>query len=257
MKQISARVISVSLVMPGVCLMWLEAPEIASAARPGQFVMAKCGRENLLRRPFSIHRVNEDRTELALLFAKIGNGTIWLSEQEKDSLIDMLGPLGNGFTINPNSHNLLLIAGGLGIAPLNFLAIEAQKEGYDITLRQGAKTKFHVIKDEYKPARVTSITITEDGSCGEKGLVIDGLSECLEQTDQIFACGPALMYRTMADMPQLKGKPVQVSLEVRMGCGFGVCYGCTIKTKHGLKQVCRDGPVFDLDDILWDEFVDI
>jgi len=140
----------------------------------------------------------------------------------------------------------------MGIAPLNFLAIEAQKKGCSVTLREGGKTRFHVRKDEDKPAKVTSITVTEDGSVGEKGLVIDGLSELLSQADQIFACGPVGMYQAMAKMPELRNKPVQVSLEVRMGCGRGVCYGCTVKTKNGLKQVCTDGPVFNLEDILWD-----
>ncbi len=83
------------------------------------------------------------------------------------------------------------------------------------------------------------------------------MPEHLEKADQTFACGPLPMYRTMVKMPQLKGKPVQVSLEIRMGCGFGACYGCSIKTKQGLKQICQDGPVFNLEDVLWDEFVDI
>ena len=83
------------------------------------------------------------------------------------------------------------------------------------------------------------------------------MPEQLENSDQIFACGPTTMYRTMAKMPQLEGKPMQLSMEMRMGCGFGACYSCTIKTKQSLKQVCQDGPVFNLDDILWDELVDI
>jgi len=239
--------------MPGVCLAWFEAPEIAQIARPGQFVMVKCSGDALLRRPLSIYEAGENKKRFALLYAKVGNGTIWLSEQQENSYIDILGPLGNGFTIQPESRNLLLLAGGMGIAPLNFLAIEAQKKGCSVTLRQGVKTIFHVVKDEYEPAKVTSITITEDGSSGERGLVIDGLSKYLSQADQIFACGPLPMYKTMAQMPELKDKPVQVSLEVVMGCGVGVCYGCTVKTRQGLKQVCRDGPVFNLDDILWDE----
>ena len=254
-KQVLCRVVSQASVMPGVCLVWFEAPEIAQTARPGQFVMVKCGGDTLLRRPLSIYKTDENKKMFALLYAKVGNGTIWLSEQQENSYIDILGPLGNGFTIQPESRNLLLLAGGMGIVPLNFLAMEAQKKGCAVTLRQGAKTRFQVCKDEYKPAKVTSITITEDGSIGEKGLVIDGLSKYLSHADQIFACGPMPMYRKMIKKYAhlLSDKPAQVSLEMRMGCGLGVCYGCTVKTKNGLKQVCKDGPVFDLEDICWDE----
>ena len=256
MKQVTAPVISNSGVMPGICLAWFEAPEIARLAKPGQFVMVKCGEENLLRRPFSIYKTDDNKEMFAILYAKVGKGTIWLSEQQANSHFDIFGPLGNGFVIGPAAKNLLLLAGGMGIAPLNFLAIEAQKKGYSVTLREGVKTRLHVRKDEDKPAKVTSITVTEDGSMGDKGLVIDGLSELLSQADQIFACGPVGMYQAMAKMPELRNRPVQISLEVRMGCGQGVCYGCTVKTKSGLKQVCTDGPVFNLDDILWDELAD-
>ena len=254
-KQVLCRVISQASVMPGIYLAWFEAPEIAQAASPGQFVMVKCDGDTLLRRPLSIYTTDENKEMFALLYAKVGNGTIWLSEQQENSYIDILGPLGNGFTIQPESRNLLLLAGGMGIVPLNFLAMEAQKKGCAVTLRQGAKTRFQVCKDEYKPAKVTSITITEDGSIGEKGLVIDGLSKYLSHADQIFACGPMPMYKAMMELPALKDKPVQVSLEMRMACGLGVCYGCTVKTKSGLKQVCKDGPVFELSDVIWDGLV--
>ena len=255
MKQSLAPVVSHTEVMPGVYLLWLESPEIASVAKPGQFVMVRCGKGDdlLLRRPLSIYKTDKNKKMFALLYAKVGNGTMWLSSQQKDSYIDILGPLGNGFNIHPKSHNLLLIAGGMGIAPLNFLAIEAQKKGCSVTLKQGVKTIAHVCKDEYKPAKVTFITVTEDGSFGEKGLAVDGLSKLLNQTDQVFACGPAAMYQAMAQMPELKNKLVQISLEIMMGCGLGVCYGCTVKTRSRLRQVCKDGPVFDLGDILWDE----
>ena len=103
------------------------------------------------------------------------------------------------------------------------------------------------------PSLLNIVNVTEDGSSGYKGVVTSFVEFYSNLADQIFACGPLPMYKTMARMPELKNKPVQVSLEARMGCGLGICYGCTIKTTTGLKQVCRDGPVFDLDDIVWDE----
>ena len=254
MKQVLCQVVSNESVMHGVRLAWFESPDIAHSAKPGQFVMVKCGEDNFLRRPFSIYQTDDNKGIFAVLYATVGKGTIWLSEQRVDSIVDILGPLGNGFTIYPKSHNLLLIAGGIGLAPLNFLAIEARNKGCSVTIRQGAKSIAHVFKDEYKPAMVNFTTVTEDGSNGEKGLAIDNISELINQTDRIYACGPLEMYRTMAQMPELKNKPVQLSLEIMMGCGMGVCYGCTIKTKQGLKQVCKDGPVFDMGDVVWEEF---
>jgi len=257
LNQVLARIVSNTPVMPGACLMWLEAPEIASVVQPGQFVMAKCGGDNLLRRPFSIHQVNNGKTSLALLFSVVGKGTQGLSEQKEGSLIDLLGPLGNGFSINSTSRNLLLIAGGIGIAPLCFPAQVTLDQGYSITLLLGAATRAQLFPNHLIPSSVKCITATEDGSTGKRGMITDLIPEYINWADQVFACGPGPMYRTMAKMPELRDKPVQISLEVRMGCGFGVCYGCTVKTKAGFKQVCKDGPIFSLDDILWDEFVDI
>ena len=167
--------------------------------------------------------------------------------------MELFGPLGNGFSIHPTSNNLLLVAGGNGIAPLCFLAQEALAQKYSVTLLYGtADSKRLSTSPQIKLA-----SATEDGTVGYRGKVTDLIPEYIDWADQVFACGPSPMYRTMTKMPELKDKPVQISLEVRMGCGFGVCYSCTVKTKAGLNQVCHDGPIFDLDDILWDEFVDI
>jgi dihydroorotate dehydrogenase electron transfer subunit len=234
--------------MPQVYLMWLESPLIASQAQPGQFVMVKCGEDTLLRRPFSIHRIDGKR--LALLFNVVGNGTHWLSQCQPGDSLDLLGPLGNGFSLHPDSKNILLLAGGIGIAPLVFLAQKASKAGCSITLLLGAQTKSQLYPQNLLPPKVKLITATEDGTGGKKGMVTDLLPDFISQSDQVFACGPPSMYQTMARMPELRKKPVQISLEVRMGCGLGVCYGCTVKTRSGLKQVCKDGPIFELSDVL-------
>jgi dihydroorotate dehydrogenase electron transfer subunit len=264
--------------------MWIEAPAIAVAAQPGQFITVRCG-DFTLRRPLSIHRssplTGEDsgEGEIALLFKIAGKGTLWLSQRQKGERLDILGPLGNGFTIEPKSKHLLLVAGGIGIAPLVFLMRHASSQ-HQITLIHGATTAAQLYpfssaskkrsKLPYLPNRVQLIPVTEDGSMGQKGMATDILPDFLDWADQVYACGPVDMYKTMAlplNPSPLKGegkgegekrnnpklKKCQVCLEVRMGCGFGACYGCTIKTKKGLKQVCRDGPVFELDDILWQE----
>ena len=253
MKQELAFIISNDEVMPGVYLTWLESPLIASEAQPGQFVMVYCGKECLLRRPLSIHQL-ADGTKLAFLFAVVGKGTQWLAQCQAGDNIDILGPLGNGYAINPQSRNLLLLAGGMGIAPLCFLAQQALNQGRSVRLLLGASTATQLYPSKLLPAKTEVVTATEDGTGGRKGVIIDLLPDFAGWADQIFACGPMPMYRAISVQNQpLKAKSFQVSLEVRMGCGRGVCYGCTVKTKNGLKQVCKDGPVFELDDILWEE----
>ncbi len=256
----SAPVISNTEVMPGTRLLWLEASGVAPSASPGQFLMVYCGRDTLLRRPLSVHRVDGDR--LALLFTVVGKGTRWLSQRKAGDAVDIFGPLGSGFTINPDSKNLLLVAGGIGIAPLRFLADVALKEGKKVTLIAGARSAASLLpvsppqaffNEGGLPSNIHVVNATDDGSEGFKGLATDLIPAYADGADQLFACGPAPMYRTMAQMPELKGKPVQISLEIMMGCGMGVCYGCTIKTGSGLKQVCKDGPVFSLEDIVWEE----
>ncbi len=262
MKQLKAAIISAQEVTHDARLLWLEAPEIARAARPGQFVMVRCGGDTFLPRPFSVHRTDGER--LALLFSVVGGGTGWLAARKKGEALDVFGPLGNGFTIAPDAKNLLLVAGGIGLAPLVFLADTAAASGQKVTLISGARdadcllpvaSPQRLYDSGTLPASLHCLTATEDGSEGFKGLATQLIPAYLDGIDQVFACGPVAMYRTMAQMPELKNKSVQVSLEIVMGCGTGVCYGCTIKTKNGPKQVCKDGPVFELGELAgldWD-----
>lgn len=281
MKQILAAVNSNTELMPGVNIMWIEAPDIAVAAQPGQFITVRC--EWLtLRRPFSIHQVaiasEANQSQVALLFNIVGRGTLWLSQLRRGDRIDILGPLGKGFNIDREGTNLLLVAGGIGIAPIVFLAQNASAQ-HSVTLIHGANTAARLCQPQSLPEPVRFVPVTEDGSMGQKGMITDVLPHFLDWADQIFACGPVDMYRAMADQivtqsPSLpvipreqngqttrartesandKLKKCQVSLEVRMGCGIGACYACTVKTKKGPKQVCRDGPIFELDDIIWRE----
>jgi dihydroorotate dehydrogenase electron transfer subunit len=252
--------------------MWIKTPYIACSVLPGQFITVRCG-DFTLRRPFSIHQVSS--REIALLFKVAGKGTLWLSQRQTGDRIDILGPLGRGFSIEPGARNLLLVAGGIGIAPLVSLMQYASSQ-HQMTLIHGASTAAQLHpsampkidpssvgkkRSKLSPLRngVQFIPVTEDGSIGKKGMATDILPDFLDWADQVYACGPVDMYKTMAEMSwrakqsNLKLRKCQVSLELRMGCGFGACYGCTINTKKGLKQVCRDGPVFELDDIIWQE----
>jgi dihydroorotate dehydrogenase electron transfer subunit len=169
----------------------------------------------------------------------------------------LLGALGKGYSIYPDVKNLLLVAGGIGIAPLVFMANEAISKGKRVTLLMGASTAGQLYPSKLLPAGVRLLTATEDGSAGEKGVITDLLPDFSGEADQLFACGPLAVYKTMARMPELKDKPVQISLEVRMGCGLGICYGCTVKTRNGPRQVCKDGPIFNLEEVVWEELADI
>lgn len=265
MIQVLATVISNEKVVPGMerlgartvlsrRLMWLRCLEIAREAKPGQFVMVRCGEGCILPRPFSIHQVKGNNIALFFAVWEDGKGTGWLSQRQKGDTIELLGPLGNGFAIYPTTGNLLLVAGGVGIAPLYFLAQEALRRGCSVTLLYGTGTERRY-PENLLPAGIKVVAATEDGAVGRKGRVTDLLADFIDQADQVFACGPMAMYHDMALKRQelkLKGKPVQVSLEVRMGCGRGICYGCTLKTDDGLKLVCQHGPVFDLNSIIWD-----
>jgi dihydroorotate dehydrogenase electron transfer subunit len=256
MEQLAAPILSAIEVIKDVFFFRLRAPEIGAAAKPGQFVMVRCGKETILPRPLSIHSVADG--EIALLFQVVGQGTAWLSLKKKGDTLDIFGPLGNGYTVSPDSQNVLLVAGGMGLAPLRFLAEATAAQGKKVIIIMGARTRDALLplnppqrlfNDGMSPASIQCLTATEDGSEGFKGLATQLIPHYLNNINQVFACGPAPMYRTMARMPELQNLPVQLSLEIMMGCGAGVCYGCTIKTKSGLQQVCKDGPVFDLAEV--------
>jgi len=287
-KQVLCSITSNVEVRPGIHLMWLEAPIMACSAKPGQFVTVRCG-DFTLRRPLSIHCVGS--SQIALLFRVAGRGTLWLSQRRPGERLDVLGPLGNGFDIPPAERGqpkrLLLVAGGMGIAPLVLLTQHAVAQ-HRVTLVHGAATATQIYpwagastttssagKGQRElpplPEGVHFVAVTEDGSAGQRGLITDILPEFLDRADLIYACGPLPMYRALADMTRHSERSkeprdtsarrqqesglrrCQVSLEVRMGCGFGACYGCTINTRRGLQRVCLDGPVFELDDIIWQE----
>jgi len=269
LKQITATVVYNKRILPGgphrtgralaSKLIQLHCPKIEEA-KPGQFVMLHCGDECVLPRPFSLHQANGDDITIFYAVLERGKGTQWLADRKKGDTVEIVAPLGkNGFSIKPRAKNLLLVAGGMGLAPLCFLAQQAVREKHPVTLLLGVTTGplYSERPGNLLPPGIKIFTASEDpkdkDSVDEIGRITEFLPDFANKADQIFACGPMGMYKAMAQIPELKEKPVQISLEVRMGCGRSVCYGCTIKTRSGLKQVCQDGPVFDLDDIPRDE----
>jgi dihydroorotate dehydrogenase electron transfer subunit len=269
--QIEAEVISNSpaLVFPGsgYYLLHLDAPSIASNALPGQFCMLQCGTGALLRRPLSIHATSEDG-RLTFLFSVPaqaecqpgqGKGKTWLSRLAKGDTVNIIGPLGNAFHIDDKSNKILLAAGGIGVAPLGFLAEAALARGKQVTLLLGARTNESLYPCELLPSGIIRVGISEssDGNGLLKGLITDALPAYYGQADYVYACGPKAMLQAIGNQVQSLGitAPVQVSLEVRMGCGTGLCYGCSIRTRLGMKRVCKEGPIFDIKDIIWQEVI--
>jgi dihydroorotate dehydrogenase electron transfer subunit len=257
LKREISPVLSNKEITPGIYLMWLKSPEIAAQAQAGQFVMVACGDETVLRRPISVHSNDDDK--LALLYMVVGKGTEWLTHLKEGSSLDMLGPLGNGFQVAEAPKGIqsyLMIAGGIGIAPLRFLVEKVRASCRQIIVLQGAATATRLYPKELLPPDVSMAVATEDGTAGHKGLITDLIPSFTTTADEIFVCGPMPMLKYVAENQKtlrLADKPVSLSLEMRMACGLGVCYGCTIRTKNGLKQVCKDGPVFDMNEIVWDE----
>jgi dihydroorotate dehydrogenase electron transfer subunit len=238
--------------MPGTFLLSLTAPELCSRAKPGQFIMVDCGEDFTLRRPVSIHNCNG--RQLQILVRVCGAGSSSLAKKSNGDTIDILGPQGNGYSLDPGSKNILLIAGGIGIAPIAFMANHCIAQKKQVTLLMGAASSAQLYPSASINKAAKVVKATDDGSAGYKGLVTDMAKEYIPQADQVFACGPLPMYVALAGIlksAKPRGK-FQVSVETRMGCGFGICYGCTIKTASGIKQVCSDGPVFDIEEIDWD-----
>lgn len=246
--------------MPGTYLLKLEAPKSACNAQPGQFAMIKVNSDNgcILRRPISIHRSEGDN--LFFLYSVIGKGTKLLSQQIKGQTLSILAPLGNGFHLPDNKTEVLLLAGGRGIAPLIFLAERALEKGIQLKMLIGARSSDYLYPGAYVPGGINIDLATEDGSSGFKGRITDLFLSQIQGKSHVYACGPIDMYKTMKDLldswqKSHKGeKPaVQVSLEARMACGIGACYGCVVKTKSGTRKVCSDGPVFKLEELICEE----
>jgi dihydroorotate dehydrogenase electron transfer subunit len=243
------------------CLTWFAATEVARGASPGRFLMLRCCEQvpgqpscdPLLPRPMSYHRVRQgtDGLEFAVLYDIVGRGTTWLAQRQPGDRVFVWGPLGRGYTIRPRAQNLLLVGGGIGVAPLVWLAEVAVEKGRSVTLLLGGRSAEQIFPARLLPREVELVVTTEDGSLGQRGLVTEPFAEHLPWADQVFACGPNPMFQAMAEVVRSSPvrRPVQVLLEERMGCGAGICYGCAVETRKGMRLVCRDGPRFDLRDV--------
>ncbi|MEA2006379.1 MAG: dihydroorotate dehydrogenase electron transfer subunit [Acidobacteriota bacterium] len=239
----------------------LESPIIASQAQPGQFIMVRVSSLSypLLRRPFSIHSVEGKNIEI--FFQISGVGTSLLSNKITGDFMDIIGPLGKGFSWDQHSktQDVVLIGGGQGIAPLYFLAQKLYSVGTTPIIFYGGKTKDDIpLKEKFEQKGFEIYCSTDDGSFGFRGLITDCFKDQLKNLapKQIFACGPEPMMEAISQVATKKGIPAEFSLESVMGCGFGACWGCVkkIKTKEGIEwvKICEEGPVFSSFEIVWE-----
>ncbi|MDR0547743.1 MAG: dihydroorotate dehydrogenase electron transfer subunit, partial [Dysgonamonadaceae bacterium] len=207
-----------------------------------------------LRRPISIHAVDKMARELHLLVQIIGRGTRKLLDLQVNSLVNLIYPLGNGFTIptdKNHSSKLLLIGGGVGVAPLLYLGQTLKQQGFTPVYLLGARSEKDILQlTEFRKTGEVYIT-TEDGSMGEKGFVTNHSILQSSKIDCIYTCGPQAMMQAVARFAKQNGIPCEVSLENRMACGIGACLCCVEKTTHGNTCVCTEGPVFNINDLSW------
>jgi len=266
---IKVQILSTEEVAPNIFLMKLSAPIIAQDALPGQFIHIKCSKNNtpLLRRPISIHRIDKKKGEIHILFQVKGEGTKLLTQRAVGDYLDIMGPIGNGFTIYPESKKIIIIGGGIGVAPLFALAEKSVIEDKEVRVLIGASKKEMVISERsIKNLGVKVEVATDDGSYRYKGFVTELFEKTIKEgwlADQVFACGPKPMLRKVADIASKCSAHCQVSLEERMGCGIGACMTCVCKIKikeqetakegYQYKRVCIDGPIFEASEVIWDD----
>ncbi|CAK8719490.1 MAG: dihydroorotate dehydrogenase electron transfer subunit [Candidatus Electrothrix sp. AS4_5] len=242
---------------PDVFRLTFEAPKLAAQAQPGQFVMVRVidGLDPLLRRPFSIHRNSVSNGTISLLFKVIGKGTDMLAQRCVGDQLDFVGPLGNGFDLSCKQP-ICLIGGGMGIAPLLFLAQQLQQTGREIEkdhVLLGARNRdeLALLAEEFSALGYAVQLATDDGSIGHKGFIPDLLDFVLPTVERVYTCGPHLMMENIVRQCQQAEVSCQVSLETHMACGMGACLGCTVNGKKGLVHVCKQGPVFNADHLEW------
>jgi dihydroorotate dehydrogenase electron transfer subunit len=270
-------------ILPGQWLQAYHAPGLAIGSRAGQFVHVRAGDWSglVLRRPFSINTADPVAGIITIHFRVIGRGTDWFTRLRPGDTLDMLGPLGRPFEVDPRSRHLLLIAGGLGMAGVRMLADEAIRDGRQVTLLFGAASAREVYPSSLLPDEVEYVVATDDGSLGQRGYVTDLVPEYEAWADQAFACGPRTMLAALAAQAVGRrgrlgvaklgrkrggGKPVaigstaarrraflQVSMEQNMGCAVGACLGCVVMGATGQPlRVCREGPVFASAELSWE-----
>ena len=258
--QTKARILTHTEVAPGHWRMGLAPETDFPRAEPGQFVMVGLGiaAPRLWRRPFSIHRQADGRLEL--LYRVVGPTTRAMADLPLGAAVDLVGPLGQGFRVAEGLGRIILAAGGIGAAPMVFLAetlVGRRQRSCEIEVFLGGRSRSDLLcREDFQRLGLAVTVTTDDGSDGEHCLVTVPLEQATDRRlpDLICACGPPAMLRCVAQMALARGVACQVSIETLMACGLGACLGCAVRGSDpaaGYRHVCRDGPVFDAGELDW------
>ncbi len=258
------RVVGREQLAESVFSLAFEAPSIAGAARPGQFVELRpaAGQVQFLRIPLAVWRADADTGAVEVCFQVVGQGTARLSQVEPGELVDVAGPLGNGWRLEqaaaPEGSRMLLVCGGMGAVPLTMLAHELAEEGHAVDVVMGAASSDLLVCRDAIAAAVeasggTMRITTDDGSEGAHGFVTQESDVLIASGAyaQVFVCGPHPMMGNVVKPALAHGVAAQVSMERLMACGVGACLSCVLQTTGGLRRVCADGPVFDAAEVVW------
>lgn len=246
-------------------LLTFRHPAVAREARAGQFVMIKAGTspEPLLRRPFSIMSVDPAAETFTLFLKAVGSGSRALADLWPGEAAGCLGPLGLHFTLPPEGHEALLVAGGYGIAPFRLFCDELLREGRTARVFYGGRTAGDLqLREPFGELGVPLVASTEDGSLGHRGRVTEAVEAHLDAMGHrgrvtLYACGPEAMLHAVARLAERRGLTAQVSLDPWMGCGVGTCLGCVVWIQYAheaspkFRCACTEGPVFDSKDVVW------
>jgi len=257
--QQKAEIVRREMVAEDICRITVKAPDIAGASGPGQFIMVRTvdGMDPLLRRPFSVHRVSNS-SMLQILIKIIGKGTRALAAMGKGEELDIVGPVGRAFSCSSDDYHIL-VGGGIGTAPLLFLADQLLQinEPSVIRVLLGARTgdEIAAVAADFDSMGIAVDITTEDGSFGKPGLVTDLMPD-LSEGDRplmVYGCGPYPMLKAVAGICRGKKWACQVSLETMMACGLAACLGCAVMRAdmNGYVHVCKDGPVFNMKEVAW------
>jgi len=283
MRLAGAELVEAREILPGQWIQAYHAPALALGARAGQYVHVRPGDWSglVLRRPFPINTVDAASGILTIHFRAVGHDSDWFTRLRPGDVIDMLGPLGRPFELDSRSRHLLLVAGGLGVSGVRFLADEAIRDGRSVVLLFGAATSRAVYPSSLLPDEVEYVVATDDGTLGHRGQVTELVGRYEAWADQAFACGPAAMLGVLAQQaagrrgrlgvatlgrkrgggrqipagsPEARRKAfLQVAVEQQSGCAAGACLGCVVMGASGSPlRVCREGPVFASDEIDWE-----
>ena len=256
MRQFESQILDNRRISGDFFEMSLSWDAYAGAPRPGQFLTVRVTRGTvpLLRRPFAFAGFDERAGTVSIIYQTRGRGTEILAAKQQGETIDVMGPLGNTFPIEDIPQKAVAVAGGVGLGPIQFLVSALQARGVDAEFVFGSRCGSRIPNSRALKGPAARIC-TDDGSTGFAGNVVQYINDNIKLDNKtvICACGPAPMIKNLCQLARAAGSRIWVSLEAVMACGVGACVGCVVNTTKGFSRVCKEGPVFDGGEVIWEQ----